>query len=358
MGRGGARLGTPTTSTTPFAELPPGILAKILLESTPVDNLLLHVSVCARVHPSWRAIVLRSPAYTVRLPFRKEVVMPWVSAALAAKERESLALGCTSAGYESNPAYRGHSTEQPRVRRPAPPTGLVAAPDSSEGNLPLGDGGALALGAALQAMPSPLPFQSIHLFKNFLTSEGLEPVMRAIRQRGCPRLTYLSVRHNPLGDAGISMLAAALPPSIRELYVGRTDCGDAGMIDLAAALPSTELEELHCVDLPLVGRAGWGALGKTLPQLPCLKLLNLTMNPGVSPLSCTVAATLPQAVRFERLLLDDCNVEDECVLALAKMLPQCGKLRFVSIAGNNFSAEAEASLTGRLAPRPEVMLQT
>ena len=63
-------------------------------------------------------------------------------------------------------------------------------------------------------------------------------------------------------------------------------------------------------------------------------------------------------MRFERLLLDDCNVEDECVLALAKMLPQCGKLRFVSIAGNDFSAEAEASLTGKLAPRPEVMLQT
>ena len=342
------------TAETLFSTLPPHILAKILIESAPVGNLLLHLSVCARVHPLWREVALSSPAYSVQKPFRKEVIMPWVSAAIVPKREDVLSLNLGFTGwFENNPAYTDWGSW---VR--TTPTDLQASGGRgvAEGMVPLGDGGALALGAALQAMASPLPFEQIHLFKNFLTAEGLAPVMRAIRQRGCPQLTYLSVRHNPLGDAGISDLASALPPSVRELYVGRTDCGDKGMIALAASLPGTDITEFHCVDLPDVGPTGWSALGKVLPQLQSLRLLNLALNPGLNPISQTIGCHVSQAVRLWSLLLQDCKVDDDGVMSLGEVLPRCPQLRYVNLAGNNFTAEAERLLSDKLAPRPEVLL--
>lgn len=358
MGRGGGTTcGAYSAAVeTPFSTLPPNILATILMESTPVDNLLHHLAVCARVHPLWREVVRSSPAYSVQKPFRKDVVMPWVSAAIMAKREDVLSLNLGFTGwFESNPEY----TDFGGWIRTTPTNLQISSTGGRENadvGMPLGDGGALALGAALQAMPSPLPFEKIVLFKNFLTAAGLAPVMRAIRQRGCPQLTYLSVRHNPLGDAGISDLASALPPSVRELYVGRTDCGDKGMIALATSLPATDITEFHCVDLPNVGQAGWSAVGKVLPQLQSLRVLNFAMNPGLNPLRQTIGLNLSQAVRMWTLHLSDCKIDDDGVIALAEVLPRCAQLRHVNLAGNNFTAEGEKLLSDQLAPRPEILL--
>jgi hypothetical protein len=360
MGRGGGTTSScaaySAAAQTPFSILPPNVLATILMESTPVDNLLHHLSVCARVHPLWREVVLSSPAYSVQKPFRKDVVMPWVSAAILSKREDVLSLNLGFTGwFENNPEY----TDFGAWVRTTPANLQVSSTggrENAEVGMPLGDGGALALGAALQAMSSPLPFEKIFLFKNFLTAAGLAPVMRAIRQRGCPQLTYLSVRHNPLGDAGISDLASALPPSVRELYVGRTDCGDKGMIALAASLPATDITEFHCVDLPNVGPAGWGAVSKVLPQLQSLRVLNFAMNPGLNPLRQTIGFNLSQAVRLWTLHLTDCKIDDDGVIALGEVLPRCAQLRYVNLAGNNFTAETETLLSDKLAPRPEVLL--
>lgn len=280
--------------------------------------------------------------------------MSSVSAAILSKREDVLSLNLGFSGwFENNPEYTDYG---PWVRNT--PTLQVSA--SGQGNdactVPLGDGGAMALGAALQAMPSPLPFEQIRLFKNFLTAAGLAPVMRAIRERGCPQLTYLSVRHNPLGDAGISDLASALPPSIRELYIGRTDCGNDGMIALATSLPATDITELHCVDLPAVGPAGWGALGRILPRLNSLRCLNLAMNPGLNPLGQTIAPNLPKAERLWNLLLSDCRIDDDGVMAFAEVLHTCAQLRYVNLAGNNFTAEAETALNDKFAGKPDRLL--
>ena len=81
----------------------------------------------------------------------------------------------------------------------------------------------------------------------------------------------LEVYGNPrLGNAAVAELAAALPPSVEEVDLGKTGCGAAGARALAAAVPGlARLRVLRVDGNPGIGDAGkaalrgaWAAAGK------------------------------------------------------------------------------------------------
>ena len=76
----------------------------------------------------------------------------------------------------------------------------------------------------------------------------------------------LALGCNPLGDAGVAAVAAALPPTVEYLVLTETGFGDDGMCALAAALSShkASLKGLELADNPGVGRRGWRALVEAL----------------------------------------------------------------------------------------------
>ncbi len=93
----------------------------------------------------------------------------------------------------------------------------------------------------------------------------------ALRTGAFRRLRSLRVGGNPgLGDAAVAELAAALPPSVEEVWLASTGCGAAGARALAAAVPGlARLGKLWMASNPDIGDAGeaalrgaWAAAGK------------------------------------------------------------------------------------------------
>ncbi len=84
----------------------------------------------------------------------------------------------------------------------------------------------------------------------------------ALRTGAFRRLRVLHVWSNPgLGDAAVAELAAALPPSVEEVWLHDTGCGAAGARALAAAVPGlARLRELDVRHNPDIGDAGRAAL--------------------------------------------------------------------------------------------------
>eukprot|EP01045_Picozoa_sp_COSAG04_P056691 COSAG04_NODE_26610_length_293_cov_0.381443_1_plen_97_part_11 len=79
------------------------------------------------------------------------------------------------------------------------------------------------------------------------------------------QLKELHVDVNDLGDAGMTALAAVLPPTLEVVGFGGVECGDVGMVAIARALDLTSVTILVCNDNPAVTEAGWTALGAALP---------------------------------------------------------------------------------------------
>jgi hypothetical protein len=74
----------------------------------------------------------------------------------------------------------------------------------------IGAGGGMLLGAALAAMPKPLPFEEINLRNNCLTDMALIPIAKAIGAGGS-NLRSLRLDSNvTIGDEGITAIAQAL----------------------------------------------------------------------------------------------------------------------------------------------------
>ena len=140
----------------------------------------------------------------------------------------------------------------------------------------IGDDGARILGVALAAMPRPLPYESIDLYNNNLTGAGMEAVARGMRGE-FSQLRRVAVHNNQIGDAGFAALAAALPPTLKNLTMDTNQCGDVGMVAMAEALSRcTELDHLD-FHLNRVGAAGFAALAEVLPRCPNLKQLRATI---------------------------------------------------------------------------------
>ena len=236
--------GLSTTMPKTIADLPDHIIFRVLLTATTHDDLLHHVSVCARVCPGWYRNVRGSAAYG----------MGWAADAAGRAERARV-LSLTSEALQvaRGPVPRRYHTLASAVRTPVPrrPFYLLL------GGKNIGDDGGKALGAALQVWPTQLT--EIDLSDNQLTEAALAPITTALRRGFAGEgLRTLKIRGNPgLGDAGLTLLSGALPPSLYKLDISNTACADAGILAITAALP-------HCTALASLILDGnhYGAVGR------------------------------------------------------------------------------------------------
>eukprot|EP01046_Picozoa_sp_COSAG06_P003113 COSAG06_NODE_117_length_23226_cov_167.478488_8_plen_499_part_00 len=168
----------------------------------------------------------------------------------------------------------------------------------------IGDDGARILGAALAAMPRPLPYRQIILNYNELTDAGMEAIARGMHG-GFSQLWMVKVLENQIGDAGFVALAAALPPTLKNFDMNSNQCGDVGMVAVVEALSRcTELDalEFYC---NRVGAAGFAAVAEALPRWPKLERLIVYRNPGpADALALALIKALEADVAFWSV---DCN---------------------------------------------------
>jgi hypothetical protein len=305
----------------PFSELPAAIFSDILLAAT-TDDLLRYVAVCAQVHPEWWRAVRACPAYGMQVQGRPAHrsygsegqhiprgggITP-ATTALQERARVLKLISCALVYFrDGNEA--DERTEENKIRGSDEESDEESdcwfdgqPPGCLEAGLGcIGDGGAEALGAALEAWPAPLRITQVDVSRCALTPAGLELIVAAMRRGSAqgpgilpsrlripnpnvaidmnPRvhggLVSLDVSGNQcLGDAGIVALARVLLPTLVSLNISCTRCRDGGMVAVAGVLPSLiRLEMFICMDNP-VFLEGWVAIAAAVRDIPTLKLFN------------------------------------------------------------------------------------
>ena len=182
-----------------------------------------------------------------------------------------------------------------------------------------------------RALPPFLTLLKLNLTSCGLTPPAMEKVAAAL-QRGFAGtgLTFLRVSHNPrLGDAGLVHLAGALPPTLDTLQLTNVGCGDEGMVALAQGLPTLPgLVELAVQSNPDVGEAGFSALGAALPALPKLVRLHCHACTGMGCAGLAgLAKGLPEAGALEDLDISQCGIGPGGVKVLTPLVEEVPALR-------------------------------
>ena len=266
-------------------DLPTNVLTNILLSATTHADLLAHVALCACVHPEWRRAVMGSAAYGHGIVGRSAIAGAAVAQITAATERARVLRELSAALRQAK----------------------------ADGKLDLGaayagDAGIRALDAAVRALPSPLALTELRLEGCLLTAAGMATIAGLMRDgRLGSQLKELHVPGNDLGDAGVTALAAALPPTLEGLSFMVVGCGDAGMLAVARALPTTRVGQLLCYMNPAVTEAGWTALAAALPTTG-VDRLTLRADFGDAGV-VSLARGLPES-SVRALTLDDDDVGD------------------------------------------------
>jgi Ran GTPase-activating protein (RanGAP) involved in mRNA processing and transport len=187
---------------------------------------------------------------------------------------------------------------------------MVVTENSNFATYDVTDDGARILGVALAAMPRPLPYESIDLYNNNLTGAGMEAVARGMRGE-FSQLRNVAVGHNEIGDAGFAALAAALPPTLKDLDMDANQCDDVGMVAVVEALSRcTELDHLDCC-CNSVGAAGFAAVAEALPRWPKLEYLIVTNNPGpADALALALIKAVEAGVAFRMVLCRETGLSE------------------------------------------------
>ena len=320
-------------------DLPTNVLTHVLLSATTHDDLLVHAANCARVHPEWRRAVMGSAA------FGRGIV------------GTSSGEGATETAAE----------ERSRVLRKLSVALRQARTDGKllVNGTRMGDAGARALEAAVRALPAPLALIDLHLNDCRLTASGIAAVVGLLRDGRLGRqLKFLDVSANKLGDAGVTALAAVLPPTLQIAGFAKLGCGDVGMLALARALDLTSVGMVMCNDNPAVTEAGRAALGAALPPSRgahqsfggCFFVRADLGDAGAAAL----ANRLPES-GILGLIAAYCGIGDAGARALAEAIPRCiaaSHVFAVELRGNPIGADGRAALeAAAAAAQPRLVLK-
>lgn len=271
-----------------FSDLPVHLQARVLLTDADQQNLLRHVSTCARVCIEWWHVVRESAPYGHAFKDRPQRARVMLALSRALLETE-LNGGDLTLSYE-------HIDET---------CACVLAP-------------------ALGARPA---LTEISMIRCSLTAASMSTLAEGVwRLTG---LRSLDIHDNAdLGDAGIAALAARrLPSTLQDLAIAQTGCRDAGMVALAAALPpAIRVLNFHQPTLGTndVRNTGWVALGKALHRLPAFTSLKPLGMGNVGLIG--MAPSLPESALRVLDLSNNANIDDSGLRALLAVLPRCHTL--------------------------------
>lgn len=283
----------------------------------PADHLCAFAAgICARVCPAWWQLVRDHPAYVRGLIGLEERAEVLVAISEALQNLMDPFCGRTREGFLSKGSLRLGEHNR---------------------SLYLGDDGSCALWAALRAAPSEWPC-------HFYVQETDDPIPEGPLTTS---IWSIDLGNSGLGDAGVSALASALPPTLSSLDISDVACGNTGMSVLAGALRSTSMQRFASNKNPAISEPGWRAFGACLPFLPDLIELSLhsCRRMGKAGLAA-IAAGLP-ATKIEVLMLDG-STNDAGVVALAPVLPRCDRLSELYLRTNQLAKEGASALAAVL----------
>ena len=331
-----------------ITDLPEPALRRILLGAAH-DNLLRHVSACARVCAEWRRIAMGSVAYGLGLPRKRDEYLEREDRDNEEERQRWAAAGhgeWLPRGYVCGDVYRPHyrpgDDDRARVLRliegklrPSSAPGTIVFLDEQDGGI--GDEGAAVLAAALLSMPR-IRFTGLKLTDSDLSSVGVDALVPALRRPwgfSSSQLVggYVGMKElwvgggsetggggdefTGIGDAGVTALAKVLPPTLEDLDFAYAGCSDVGFLAMVAALPAlSRLTVLWCHCNPRVTARGWTAVFRTLPSLPAL----------------------------ERLFASGSSMGLEGARALTAAIPECPRLRELCVDANDLPPEAQDAL--------------
>jgi hypothetical protein len=138
------------------------------------------------------------------------------------------------------------------LRRPHPALSALGL-----GGNALGDEGAHSLAEALRGAGPACALRTLTLDSNAIgPGRGARALAGALREPGCP-LAALSLRGNPVGDAGVRLLAAALEDNacLAALDLAAAGLGNAAFFELADALRGGAAPALRSLSLSDNARA-------------------------------------------------------------------------------------------------------
>ena len=128
--------------------------------------------------------------------------------------------------------------------------------------------------------------QVMNMFSNNIGSDGVKVLADAASKSSWPLLKGLVLAENPIGDAGVSLLASAAPhwPKLEDLYLGMTGMGSAGVRAVACAAQYWKsLKTLNMYGNPAVQAEDILALCEAAPlQWRQLTLKALCLGPSPS----------------------------------------------------------------------------
>ncbi len=204
----------------------------------------------------------------------------------------------------------------------------------------------------------------IHLSHSLLTPAAMPSLATLLMQQqqvggftergGSSMLAVLRLEHNPhLGDAGLGILAEALPLTLTSLVLDDTGCTCVGLQAVAKQLPLlTRLVKLSLQSNIGIKQRGWETLGRTLAQMPSLTELRLrgcscmkSAGAGAVVAALTSASPPPLAL----VDFDSCGIGSTSAEMLVSDLLSSPHLKKVVLSGNRMNRRMRAALTAAAA---------
>jgi Ran GTPase-activating protein (RanGAP) involved in mRNA processing and transport len=171
-----------------------------------------------------------------------------------------------------------------------------------------GDDSVSILSQSLGSLNTTL--QKLTFHSSTITSTGVGKLLETMEQSS-HHITDLALQHNPVGNEGASLLAAALGnnalPNLTRLSLFNCDIGDDGFIALVSALEqNTSLLQLDLCDNRGISARAFLALAESLPEIKVLQRFELSWRTGLASAMPLLLTGLRKNTSLFRFHLADC----------------------------------------------------
>ncbi|KAK3570436.1 hypothetical protein QTP86_019321, partial [Hemibagrus guttatus] len=207
------------------------------------------------------------------------------------------------------------------------------------------DSGAAVLRNALQGLTR---IRSLRLDSLELDEESLACFAQGLQAMTSLKKISLNIKTSSKDGSGILCLLASLHTlfELEEIELIGLRIGDQGIEELVKHIPKwTRLRKIN-LSRNNLGQSFAAVMGQVLPLLSELSELNLT-SIGTSDL-VNVASCLKHCTSIEDISLSWNSCENDVVLKLVEVLPQCSKLKRLDLEANNIYTSGAKALAGCL----------